>query len=473
MPMKILLVDDDETLCEYLQGALGKLDIDCQVCHSGEEAITALEGPVEFDAVVTDVKMSGLDGIALAEKALSILPATPIILMTGSAAIESAVAAVRVGAHDYLLKPVEPRRLALSVQRARQMRLLTDEVRRLRSLVAEPVVGELLGESPPMRRMKDLIARVAPTEAAVLIRGESGTGKELVARSLHASNPQRAKGPFVAVNCAAVPASLLESELFGHTKGAFTDARTERRGLFVDANGGTLFLDEIGEMPLEMQAKLLRSLQERTVRPVGGGQEVPFNARLVTATNRDLETDVHERRFREDLYYRINVVRLDVPPLRDRAGDLLRLAHVFLQRAAEASGKGVKGFSPAAAEKIQGYEWPGNVRELENCVQGAVALARYEEIAIDDLSERVRNHQSQKVVLAAETTEELINLEELERRYVSRVLSLVAGNKTRAAEILGIDRRTLYRMLERESAANAQQHQQQSSNGASAGNPAA
>jgi two-component system response regulator HydG len=303
-----------------------------------------------------------------------------------------------------------------------------------------------------MKRVIELIGRVSASDAAVLICGESGTGKELVARALHA-NSLRSKGPFVAINCAAVPAPLLESELFGHVKGAFTDARTERRGLFLDADGGTLFLDEVGEMPLEMQAKLLRALQERTVRAVGGGNEVPFNARLLTATNRDLETDVHDRRFREDLYYRINVVRIDVPPLRDRARDILVMAQAFLQRAAETSGKAVKGFSPAAAEKLSGYDWPGNVRELENCVQGAVAMARFEEIGIDDLPERVRTWQSKRVVVMADNADELITLAELERRYMARVLALVNGNKTRAAGILGIDRRTLYRMLDRESSA--------------------
>jgi two-component system, NtrC family, response regulator HydG len=451
-PTRIVLVDDDETLGEFLKEALARLGVDATYCRSGEEALTALEADPEVNVVVADVGMSGLDGLALTEKLASLRPGLPVILMTGSNSLESAIAAVRVGAHDYLLKPIEPQRLALSVQRAKQLRALTEEVKRLRTLVKEPLKGELMGDSPAMKRVLELISRVSASDAAVLICGESGTGKELVARALHA-NSLRNKGPFVAINCAAVPAPLLESELFGHAKGAFTDARTERRGLFVEADGGTLFLDEVGEMPLEMQAKLLRALQERTVRQVGGGSEIPFNARLLTATNRDLETDVHERRFREDLYYRINVVRIDVPPLRDRARDILVMAQAFLQRAAEASGKPVKGFSPAAAEKLSGYDWPGNVRELENCVQGAVAMARFEEIGIDDLPERVRTWQSKRVVVMADNADELITLAELERRYMARVLALVNGNKTRAAGILGIDRRTLYRMLDRESSA--------------------
>ncbi len=452
--MRILLVDDDEDLCELLKAGLERLDVEAQVCHTGEEALAALDSAVDFDALVADVKMSDVDGLTLAERALAQRPATPVILMTGSSALDTAIAAVRLGAHDYLLKPVEPRRLALSVQRARQLRLLNDEVRRLRGLVSEPTDGELLGESPSMQKMKGLIGRVAPTEAAVLISGESGTGKELVARALHAHHPQRAQGAFVAVNCAAVPAGLLESELFGHAKGAFTDARTDRRGLFVAASGGTLFLDEVGEMPVEMQAKLLRALQERSVRPVGGGAEVSFDARLVTATNRDLEADVREKRFREDLYYRINVVRLEVPPLRARAPDVLALAQVFLQRAAAANGKPVKGFSPAAAQRLQAYAWPGNVRELENCVQGAVALARFDEIAVDDLPERVRGGPLPLASGPAEA-DELVTLDELERRYMTHVLERVGGNKTRAAGILGIDRRTLYRVLGRNGASGS------------------
>src|SRR5690606_2490159 len=302
--------------------------------------------------------------------------------------------------------------------------------------------------SPAMRKVNDLIGRVAESDANVLITGESGTGKELVARALHMRSP-RSGGPFVAVNCAAVPETLLESELFGHAKGAFTDARQARTGLFVQASGGTLFLDEVGEMPLGMQPKILRSLQERRVRPVGGNTEVPFDARLITATNRDLETEVAERRFREDLYYRINVVRIEVPPLRARGNDILLLAQHFIERAAQRSGKSVVGLVSAAAEKLLSYDWPGNVRELENCIERAVALTRFDQVTVEDLPEKVRNYQSSHIVVASDDPNELLPMQEVERRYIQRVLKSVGGNKTQAAKVLGFDRRTLYRKLDR------------------------
>jgi two-component system response regulator HydG len=307
----------------------------------------------------------------------------------------------------------------------------------------------LLGQSVAMRKVVAMIERVASSDVAVLIRGESGTGKELVARAVHHHSP-RASGPFVAINCAALPAALVESELFGHARGAFTDARTEKKGLFLEAQDGTLFLDEVGELPLEMQAKLLRALQERKVRAVGGTAEVPFNARLVAATNKDLETEVQEKRFREDLYYRVNVVRIDVPPLRERPADVLPLAQEFIQRASASGPRKVRGLSHQAAERLLAYDWPGNVRELENAMQSAVALARFDELAVEDLPAPVRSFRSQRVMLSAETEAELITLQAMESRYVQRVLNLVGGNKTRAAEILGVDRRTLYRMLARE-----------------------
>jgi two-component system response regulator HydG len=300
-----------------------------------------------------------------------------------------------------------------------------------------------------MRRVFALVSRVADSEAGVLIHGETGTGKELIARAIH-ENGRRKEGPFIAINCAAVPASLIESELFGHERGAFTDAKVQRTGLFVQANGGTLFLDEIGELPLEVQPKLLRALQERKVRPVGSNREIPFDARLIAATNRVLEDEVYEKRFREDLFYRINVVKIDVPPLRERGGDVLHLARHFLKIYAERHGKSdMEELSPAAAEKLIAYSWAGNVRELENCIDGAVALARNNRIELDDLPEKVRVFRPEKFVVTANQPEEIVTIDELERRYILRVLSLVGGNKSRAAQVLGFDRRTLYRKLER------------------------
>jgi two-component system response regulator HydG len=282
----------------------------------------------------------------------------------------------------------------------------------------------------------------------VLVTGESGTGKELVARALHRRSCRRAE-PFVAVNCAAMPDALLESELFGHARGAFTDARAVRAGLFARAHGGTLFLDEIGDLPVALQPKLLRALQERVIRPVGADNEQAVDVRVVAATNRDLETAVEERRFREDLYYRINVVHIDLPPLRSRGGDVLLLAQHFVQHFAAVRGREIQGLSAPAAEKLSAYSWPGNVRELQNCIERAVALARYDQIMVDDLSEKIRNYRRSHVLVASDDPDELASMEEVERSYVLRVLEAVGGNKSKAAQVLGFDRATLYRKLER------------------------
>ena len=301
-----------------------------------------------------------------------------------------------------------------------------------------------------MKQMQDLILRVSETDTNVLITGESGTGKELVARELHERSKRR--GAFLAINCAAVPETLLESELFGYVRGAFTDARTNRTGLFVEANQGTLFLDEIGEMPLSMQAKLLRALQERTVRPVGSSQEVPFDARIITATNRNLEEEVAAKRFREDLYYRVNVVRVDVPALRHRGSDALELAQFFLHRAAKRSGRPIDRIDRAAAQALMSYSWPGNVRELENCIERAVALARFDAITISDLPSKVREDRSTELFEIGSDPGDLVSMDVIEERYVRKVLAAVGGNKTLAAKVLGFDRRTLYRKLKQPSA---------------------
>jgi two-component system response regulator HydG len=305
----------------------------------------------------------------------------------------------------------------------------------------------MIGESPVMKRMYDVIARVADTEATVLVSGESGTGKELVARALHARSA-RAKGPFVAINCAAMPEPLLESELFGHVKGAFTDARGTRAGLFVRATGGTLFLDEIGEMPLGMQAKLLRALQERMLRPVGGDSEVPFDVRIVAATNRDLDIEVEQKRFREDLFYRINVVQVQVPALRERENDVLLLAQSFLDQCQPKERARVEGLTSAAADRLASYPWPGNVRELQNCISRAVALARFDRIGPDDLPERIATFKPSTFSLEKIDPAKFLSMEEVERRYICQVLEALRGNKASAAKVLGLDRRTLYRKLD-------------------------
>jgi DNA-binding NtrC family response regulator len=445
---RVLIIDDDQSQCDLFAMALERHGYSVTTTTSPKEALE-LAAQESFDTVVTDLGMTELDGLLLCERMLGTSPEVPIIVVTGLGSMDAAISAMRAGAYDFLTKPVDAKVLGLSVARAVQHRRLKSEVKRLREAAREPSTkGLLLGDSAAMKRVADLVVRVAESEASVLIHGDTGTGKELVAQALHAASP-RAKGPFVAINCAAVPANLLESELFGHMRGAFTDAKTQRQGLFLEASGGTLFLDEIGEMPLEMQAKLLRALQERRVRPIGSNSEVEFDARVIAATHRNLEVEVEKRRFREDLFYRINVVRIDVPPLRERGSDVLQLAGVFLARFAERSSKGKLSLSPQAAERILAYDWPGNVRELENAMERAVALARLDQITVEDLPEKVRSYRADRFALSADEPAEVVSLDEIERRYIYRVIKVLGGNKARAAELLGLDRRTLYRRLER------------------------
>jgi two-component system response regulator HydG len=448
MTVEALFIDDDRSLCEALAAGLKKREIHLVWHTSAAEALRALEEG-DFDVVVTDLNMREMNGIVVCERVAANRADVPVIVLTAFGSLDSAVAAIRAGAYDFISKPVELDVLAIAIHRAAKHRSLREEVKRLRQEVAtKPRMEELLGQSPAMQKVQDLIARVAESEASVLISGESGTGKEVVARAIHRRS-RRSSGPFVAINCAAVPEALLESELFGHARGAFTDAKEARTGLFVQAKGGTLFLDEIGDMPLGLQPKLLRVLQERTVRPLGANSEVPVDVRILAATNRDLESAIDEGRFREDLFYRVNVIHIALPPLRARAGDILALALHFVRRFASQTGKEVTGLSHEVAEKLVAYAWPGNVRELENSMERAVALTRFTEICVDDLPEKVRSYRFSHVVVAANDPTELVPLEEVERRYILRVLEAVAGNKTAAARVLGLERKTLYRKLER------------------------
>jgi DNA-binding NtrC family response regulator len=444
---RILVVDDEREMVELLRDGLARRGFEPVVETDPAAAFERL-GREVFDAVVTDVRMRGLSGIDLCERVALNWPGVPVVVITAFGSVDTVVAAIRAGAFDFLAKPFEVEELAFRLGRAVQHRRLRDEVRRLRESAGEPAGDDgLVGESPPVARLRDMVARFAASDAPVLVTGETGSGKELVARALHVRSARR-DGPFVALNCAAVPETLLESELFGHAKGAFTDARSARAGLLVQASGGTLFLDEIGELPLALQPKLLRALQERRVRPLGAAEEVAYDARIVAATNRDLESAVEEGRFRQDLLFRLDVLRLDVPPLRARGRDVLLLAQHFTRRAAERAGRSVLGLSRGAAEKLLDYAWPGNVRELESCIERAVALARHAEIIVEDLPERVRSYRGSHVIVSGDDPAELVPLEVVERRYVARVLEAVGGNKTLAARILGLDRKTLYRKLE-------------------------
>ena len=449
MNTKILLVDDDEDLREMVADALRLRSYDVQTAPDGTQALALLHEH-EFDAVITDVNLAGTSGIDLCASVSAVRPDLPVIMITGHGSFDTAIAAIRAGAYDFITKPILIEVLHMALQRAVTHHRLRSEVRQLRGVVeASQRMEQMIGDSPQIRRVYELIDRVAASDTSVLIIGETGTGKELVARALHARS-LRKSGPFIAINCAAMPVTLLESELFGHVRGAFTDAKQPRSGLLVQAEGGTLFLDELGDMPLEMQTKLLRALQERKVRPVGGDTEVPFDVRLVTATNLDLDSAVEEGEFRRDLFYRINVVSIPLPPLRARGNDVLLLAQHFLRKQATRSGKAVTSISNAAARKLLYYEWPGNVRELENCIERAVAMARFSEVGTEDLPDKILHNQSNtQVAVQAATPEAMIPMAEMELRYMRQALAASGGNKTQAARVLGLDRRSFYRRLAR------------------------
>ncbi len=443
---RVLVVDDDVHLCRLLAAGLGTHGIDVAWRTSADEALEHIASD-DVDVVVTDIEMDGMNGLELCERIAATQPDLRVLVLTGHGDLERAIAAIRAGVFDFITKPPDVDVLALAIERALRDRRLTVEVGRLRREVETAQgFGEMLYTSPPMVRLGELLARIVDSDASVLITGESGTGKELVARALHRAGARRA-GPFIAVNCAAMPEALLESELFGHVRGAFTDARAARTGLMVQANGGTLFLDEIGDMPLALQPKLLRVLQERTVRPVGGDVLVPCDVRIVTATNQDLDKAIERSRFRQDLYFRINVIHVHIPPLRARGSDVLLLAQHFIDQYAAKTHKPVRGLTPAAADRLAAYAWPGNVRELQNCIEAAVTLARQSEIGLGDLPVRVRRVAPIESPVKTDDPAALLTLEEVERRHILRVLDAVRGSRTLAARALALDRKTLYRKL--------------------------
>ncbi len=447
MSGRILIVDDEQSMCEMLAADLRRRGFTVAWYTSASAAFAALPNE-DCDVVLADLNMPGMSGIELCERIVANRADVPVVVMTAFGSMESAIAAIRAGAYDFIAKPFELDVLVLILERAVRHRALQEKVNRLSEAVKQSQrFDELIGDSPPMRELFAQLARIADTESAVLITGESGTGKELVAHALH-NRSRRASGPFVAINCSALPETLLESELFGYKRGAFTDAKSDRKGLLLQANGGTFFLDEIGEMPLALQPKLLRALEERRVRPLGGEAEQSFEARIIAASNRDLEAAIDEGRFREDLFYRLNVITVEVPPLRARGADILLLAEDFIRHFAARSGKRVIGLSNQATEKLLGYTWPGNVRELRNAIEHAVALTTYEKLAVDDLPKNIRAYHSSHVLLGSDNPTELVSLEEVERRYILHVLKSAGGNQTHAARILGLNRKTLYRKLQ-------------------------
>jgi len=444
MDFRIMVIDADQELCEQIEAKLELAGWAVSWCTNGEEGFgLALEQP--HDAILIGLNLPG-GGLSLCRRLTQSLSATPVILLAFDGDMDAALSALRVGATDFINKPIDMAELRACIERSVRDCYRREAVQRLAQVEATGScpVGRLLGQSRAMIHVYDLIRRVAKSETTVLISGESGTGKELVARALHGEG-SRSQGPFVAINCAAMPAHLLESELFGHVRGSFTDAQGDRKGLFLEAHQGTLFLDEIGELPLGMQPKLLRVLQERQVRPVGGNSTFNVQTRVVAATNRDLEQQVANGRFRSDLYFRLNVVQLCVPPLRARRDDILLLADSFLREAAERLGKRSRCLSPEAAKKLLDYDWPGNVRQLENVLERAVTLAQGDRLETEDLPERIRTHIPS--LDAGTTSAAFLTLDQQEQRHIAYVLRHVGGNKTQAARLLGVDRRTLYRKL--------------------------
>jgi two-component system, NtrC family, response regulator HydG len=438
MKARILVVDNDADMVALLRRHLEMEGWAVTAVTGGEDAQTAL-GREEYAVVLTDLVMEPVDGLAVLREAQRVQPRARVVLMTAFGSLESAIDAMRQGAYDYLTKPFKLPELSVVVKRAVEDQRLREENRRLRAEVERRYsFDNILGRSKAMQGVFEQIRAVADTDAPVLLLGDSGSGKELVSRAIHWHSGRR-EGAFVAVNCAAIPETLLESELFGHERGAFTGADRKRRGLFVEAQGGTLLLDEIAEMPQSLQVKLLRALQDRVVRPVGGNEEIKVDLRLISATNRDLPAFVRQGKFREDLYYRLAVIPIRIPSLRERPEDIPLLAEHFLKRAAASMGKEIEGFDEEALKWLHDHSWPGNVRELENVVERAATLAKGRVITRDDL----------RIEFTPGSTGELgvrPSLAEVESQYIRRILEEVRGDKRAAARILGISVRTLQRM---------------------------
>ena len=448
MKGRILVIEDDEAMGDMLDFGLSRRGFTSRSVTSGRAGLAAV-GEDQPEVLLTDINLPDINGIEVCRQVAENWPDLPVVMMTAFGSLETAIEAIRAGAYDFITKPLDMDLLALTLSRAvahrslkQQVRLLSEEVERIHCF------SGLLGESPIMRELFGRLQRVAATDSSVLITGESGSGKEITARSLHEYSRRKGR-PFVAINCSALPENLLESELFGHVKGAFTNAWQDRTGLLLEASGGTLFLDEIGDMPLALQPKLLRVLEERTFRPVGGNRETTFDARVIAATNTDIDRAVAEGRFREDLYYRLNVIKVEIPPLRHRGTDILLLARRFIAEFAERLGKDVTGLAESTVKRLLGYEWPGNVRELRNAMEHGVVMTLFDKIVPEDLPRKIQAHTGRSQLWEAEGKAELMPLEEMTARYIAYVLKMTKGNQTLASQILAIDRKTLYRRLQK------------------------
>ncbi len=447
---RVLVVEDDPGLLALLGAELEEAGLEVCQADSAEAAleVSAQQSP---DLVVSDVRLPGASGLDLLSTYLDGPQPPAFIAITAFGTVHQAVQAIKRGADDFITKPIDLDHFMLAVKKAIGVRRMRHELERIREQRVSGGFHDMVGQSQPMQRLYEQIRLAAKGEGAVLIAGESGCGKELVAKSLHAES-SRSAGPFLAVNCAGIPEHLLESEFFGHTAGAYTGAASTRKGLFVEASGGSMLLDEIGEMPLPLQAKLLRVIEDGKVRPVGGDREYRVDVRILAATNKDLHQEVNAKRFRGDLFYRLDTFSLEVPPLRDRGQDIDLLAAFFLRRHAQRLDKNVECFSDEALEKLRRYRYPGNVRELENAIERSVAFCATDEIRQQNLPARIRHHRNHhdaglRLSSYFDPAEGLPTFDELRQRYVEYILKRTDGNKRRAAALLGVGRRTLYRWL--------------------------
>ncbi|MDO8955731.1 MAG: sigma-54 dependent transcriptional regulator [Deltaproteobacteria bacterium] len=444
-PIGILIVDDDEITCNLLEEVLSKEGYVVDKALNGREAIDKGENK-PYDVVLTDIRMIDVDGMEVLRAYRQKSPDSIIIMMTAFGSIETAIRAIKEGAYDYVSKPFKLDEIKLTIRRAlEQKRLLQENLFYRQELLTKYKLENIVGRSPQMLQVYKTVARVAESRSTVLIAGESGTGKELVARAIHFNSPRSSKS-YVAVDCGSLAETLLESELFGHVRGAFTGAVTNKKGLFEEADNGTCFLDEVGDISLAMQAKLLRVIQEHEIKRVGGTETTKIDVRIIAATNKNLEELVAEKKFREDLFYRLNVVSIHLPPLRERLDDIPFLADHFLRKYAAENEKPVSRISAEVLDLLLRYQWPGNVRELENVIERALTLSPHSLILPEDLPRRLRVEPSE---ISATSLPSQVSLTELEKIYIKKVLEETGGNKKRAADILGIDRRTLYRMAAR------------------------
>ena len=451
MKARILIVDDDDVSCRLFTEILAGEGHDVRQAHSGEQALECLRREA-YDLLLVDVRMPGITGLDVTRTVRREQPQLPIIVMTAFGSIETAVDAIHEGAFDYVSKPMNLDELKKIVARALGQRELRELSRRKIKQLEDPERQKtIIGRSPAMVEVFKRLARVAPTKSTVLILGESGTGKEVIARSIH-RHSARAQCPFVAVDCGTLTETLLESELFGHMRGAFTGAVSDKKGVFQLANGGTCFLDEIGDISANMQAKLLRVLQEEEVRPVGAKDWLKVDVRVLAATNKNLPELVKDGAFREDLYYRLNVVTISLPPLRERPEDIETLVEIFIRRYSELARKHITAISDEALHRLKSYFWPGNIRQLENTIEQAVVLSAHAVLTLEDLPREVRDDSpapDEKPKTGDFTVSDMPSLEEIKKRYALYVIDRVRGNISRAAKILQIDRRSLYRMLAR------------------------